>query len=152
MAHTTRGAELGVLFRETVALYLRLTADAAAIHRRGAVSGPRRTVLSALASGPQTVSQLARQRSLSRQRLQPLVNALMRDGLVKAVPNPAHKRSPLMTLTPEGQRQERRMLSRENAFRAGLKPKSSAADIAKAAAVLRDVRETLIEQMPALLR
>jgi DNA-binding MarR family transcriptional regulator len=148
----TRGDELAALFRETVALYWRLSADAAAMHRRGRLSGPRRTILSALAAGPQTVAHLARQRSQSRQRLQPLINALVRDGLVKPVPNPLHKRSPLMALTPEGQRQERNMTAREAAMRARLKPASSVADLARAAAVLRDVRQTLMAQMPRLLR
>jgi putative ABC transport system permease protein len=37
--------ELALLFGETVALYLRLTATAATIYRRGEMSGPRRTTL-----------------------------------------------------------------------------------------------------------
>jgi hypothetical protein len=70
-------AELGWLFKETVSLYLRLTSDASAIHGHGALSGPRRTVLTAFAqSGPQTVARLARSRAQSRQRLQPLINGL----------------------------------------------------------------------------
>jgi len=69
---------LDAVFEETVALYHRLTADAAMIHRRGALSGPRRTVLLGLArSGPQSVAHMARTRAQSRQRLQPLVNGLM---------------------------------------------------------------------------
>jgi len=93
--------ELALLFDETVALYLRLTATAAAIYGQGAISGPRRTVLVALArSGPQTVAQLARARAQSRQRLQPLVNHLVREGLLELAENPAHARSPLVVLRP----------------------------------------------------
>jgi DNA-binding MarR family transcriptional regulator len=93
--------------------------------RRGRLSGPRRTILSALAAGPQTVVHLARQRSQSRQRLPPLINALVRDGLMKSVPNPLNQRSPLMALTPEGQRQERNMIAREAAMRARLKRRAA---------------------------
>ncbi|HUR21018.1 MAG TPA: MarR family winged helix-turn-helix transcriptional regulator [Vicinamibacterales bacterium] len=146
----TRG--LALLFNETVALYLRLSADAAAIHAAGTLSGPRRTLLSALQAGPQTVSHLARSRAQTRQRLQPIVNALVRDGLVEAIPNPMHKRSPLMRLTASGQEYVRDMLEKEGALLARLRPRSSATELLDAAAVLHDARETLGEQLPELLR
>jgi DNA-binding MarR family transcriptional regulator len=95
--------ELDAFFEESVRVYLRLSALAAKMHGAGPLSGPRRTVLIGLArSGPQTVAQMARQREQSRQRFQPLVNALLADGLVRTVPNPAHKLSPLIALTPKG--------------------------------------------------
>src|SRR5215207_2493728 len=81
--------ELALLFDETVALYLRLTATASAIYRQGAMSGPPRTVLVAVArSGPQTVAQLARARAVA----------------------PAHRRSPIVGLTPDGRKAIRRIL------------------------------------------
>src|SRR5919109_832728 len=89
--------ELGELFDEAVALYLRLTALAATMYHHGELSGPRRTLLMALArSGPRTVAHLARARAQSRQRLQPLVNALVDEGLLATEPNPLHKQSPLV--------------------------------------------------------
>ncbi len=148
----TRTRGLALLFKETVSLYLRLSADAAAIHGAGTLSGPRRTILSALHAGPQTVSHLARARAQTRQRLQPVVNALVRDGLVEAIPNPMHKRSPLMGLTASGERQVRDILAKEGALLARLRPRSSAAELLKAAAVLHDARETLGKQLPELLR
>ena len=149
----TRSRGLALLFKETVSLYWRLSADAAAIHGVGTLSGPRRTILSTLHDvGPQTVSHLARARAQTRQRLQPVVNALVRDGLVEAIPNPMHKRSPLMRLTASGKQHVRGILEKEGALLARLRLRSSTTELVKAAAVLRDARETLGEQLPELLR
>lgn len=148
-----RAAALGALFDEVVALYHRLTADAAAIHGAGARSGPRRTVLAALArSGPQTVAHMARARAQSRQRFQPLVNSLMADGLVEAQPNPVHARSPLIALTAQGRRAVNQMMQTEEGLRTALRPTASPASITRAAAIVRDVRLTLVRQLPPLLR
>ena len=145
--------ELALLFDETVALYLRLTATAATIYRRGEMSGPRRTTLVALArSGPQTVAQLARGRAQSRQRIQPLVNSLMREGLLDLVDNPAHRRSPLVVLTPAGRRASRRVIEAEAALLAQLRVDVPARRIAAAVAVLREVRLALTSQMDGVLR
>lgn len=157
MAHhtQTRGssAELAALFEETVALYHRLTADAAAIHRLGSLSGPRRTVLLALArTGPQTVAHMARARAQSRQRFQPLVNALMADGLIEPQRNPMHKRSHRMALTAKGRTAVKRMVRTESALRSRLELTSPSRRVGRAAAVLREVRLALETQMPQLLR
>ena len=148
-----KARELAVLFRETVALYLRLSADASAIHGFGELSGPRRTVLVALAElGPQTVAHLARARGQSRQRLQPVINALIDAGLIAPEPNPLHKRSPLMVLTAAGGRHVERIVQTERSLEGQLRPASSTKELSLAAAVLRDVRETLQRQMPELLQ
>lgn len=146
------GAELAALFEETVALYHRLTADAAAIHRYGSMSGPRRTILVALAAGPQTVAHMARARAQARQRLQPLVNRLIADGLVEARSNPMHVRSPLMVLTAGGEKTVKQIVATEGALRARLRPTVSPGRVALAAVVLRDVRMVLENQLPQLLR
>jgi DNA-binding MarR family transcriptional regulator len=146
-------AELAVLFDETVKLYHRLTADASTIHRFGSMSGPRRTVLVALArSGPQTVSDMARARAQSRQRFQPLVNALIADGLVAARPNPRHKQSHLIVLTAKGEKTVKQIVETEAALRARVTVARSSRSVAQAAAVLRDVRMALQDQLPLLLR
>jgi DNA-binding MarR family transcriptional regulator len=145
--------ELGELFDETVALYLRLTAIAATMYRQGELSGPRRTLLMALArSGPQTVAHLARVRAQSRQRLQPLVNALIDEGLLAVRPNPLHKQSPLVVLTPRGQKLVREIAAHEGALREKLRLAKSRRRIIDAVEVLRDVRQALERQAGDLLR
>jgi DNA-binding MarR family transcriptional regulator len=143
---------LARLFDETVALYHRLAADAAAIHRFGSLSGPRRTVLIGLSrSGPQTVAQMARVRAQSRQRFQPLVNALLDDGLVAARTNPSHKQSPLIALTARGERAVKQIIETERTLRARVKLAASPQSVMRAAAVLRGVREALEDQLPHLI-
>ena len=139
--------ELGELFDEAVALYLRLTALAATMYRRGELSGPRRTLLRALArSGPQTVAHLARARAQSRQRLQPLVNALIDEGLLGTQPNPLHKQSPLVVLTSRGQKLAQEIAEREGRLREKLHLASSRRRVVQAVDVLRDVRQALERQ------
>jgi DNA-binding MarR family transcriptional regulator len=146
-----RDEELARLFDETVLLYLRLTALAARLHGGGPLSGPRRTVLAGLAdSGPQTVAQMARVRSQSRQRFQPLINALIADGLVEAVPNPAHRQSPLMVITARGRRAVARMRAIEAKGRREMQVTASARQVAAATAVLRDVRRDIERVLTAM--
>jgi DNA-binding MarR family transcriptional regulator len=143
---------LDTLFAETVALYLRLSADAVRIHHFGSLSGPRRTVLVGLAqSGPRTVSQMARARAQSRQRFQPLVKRLVADGLVENRPNPAHKLSPLIALTAKGKQVVKEIVARERALQSRFRLATPTHRVKLAAAVLREVRQALEDQMPRLL-
>jgi len=143
---------LEALFDETVRLYHRLTAAAADIHRAGALSGPRRTVLVGLArTGPQTVAQMARARAQSRQRFQPLVNRLLQDGLVVSRPNPAHKQSRLIALTRRGEATVKGIVHTERALRARIKINHPASRVRLASSVMREVRRAIEEQLPALL-
>ena len=73
-----------------------------------------RAVLEALMDGgPQTVPGIAAGLSLPRQGVQRSVDSLARDGLVRRLPNPAHKRSPLVETTAAGARVWRRVHDRE---------------------------------------
>jgi DNA-binding MarR family transcriptional regulator len=136
--------ELGEFFDESVRLYLRLSALAQKMHGKGPLSGPRRTVLAGLArGGPRTVAQMAREREQSRQRFQPLVNALLLEGLVRTVPNPAHRQSPLIALTPKGEKAVRRIQEVEVAWRPRLHAPVSTARLHAAVDVMRAVRTEL---------
>lgn len=74
-----------------------------------------RAVLDLLrARGPMTVPQIGRAQSLSRQFVQRMVNSAQADGLVRAVPNPAHRRSMLLELTPTGAARIRAVHAREH--------------------------------------
>jgi DNA-binding MarR family transcriptional regulator len=139
-----RGREISELFDESVRFYLRLSALAAKMHGDGPLSGPRRTVLVSLhRSGPRTVAQLAREREQSRQRFQPLVNALIADGLLQAAPNAAHRQSPLIVLTAKGRRAVQRIHAVEQAWRPRLDVTIPKARLTDATAVLREVRSGL---------
>ncbi len=52
--------------------------------------------------GPLTVPRMSRAQALSRQFVQRMVNDAVARGFAESRPNPAHRRSPLIALTPAG--------------------------------------------------
>lgn len=67
------------------------------------VSAAEHTVLGLIEpEGGLSVPQIARRYRVSRQHVQATVNSLAEKGLVEAVDNPVHKRSPLIRLTHKG--------------------------------------------------
>ncbi|MET0986903.1 MAG: MarR family winged helix-turn-helix transcriptional regulator [Steroidobacteraceae bacterium] len=66
-------------------------------------------MLSLLVSGPQTVSQLARSRHVSRQWMQRAIGELAALKLVTFVRNPRHKRAKLVQVTPLGAERARKI-------------------------------------------
>jgi DNA-binding MarR family transcriptional regulator len=141
--------DIAALCDENVLFYLRMSALAAKIHRKGPLSGPRRTILAGLAqAGPRTVAQMARDRGQARQRIQPIVNALIDEGLVQPIPNAAHKQSPLIVVTSSGRKEVERIHRLERAWRARGRFRLSSSRVKEAIEVLRTVRR----EMERLLR
>lgn len=67
------------------------------------VTAAMRSVMETLADhGSRTVPDIAAEKHVSRQHIQKNADELMRTGLAKSRPNPAHKRSVLIELTPAG--------------------------------------------------
>ena len=133
--------EIAELCDENVLFYLRMSALAAKIHRKGPLSGPRRTILATLAqSGPRTVAQVARDRGQARQRIQPIVNSLIDEGLLQSRPNAAHRQSPLIVVTPKGRQAVERIHRLEQAWRSRVTFPLSRAKVKEAIDVLRTVR------------
>lgn len=136
--------ELASLFQETVGLYFCLTRAATAIYGRGPLSGPRRTILTALArSGPESVARLAASRALPRQRLQPLVNSLISEGLLERQRNPFHERSDLIGLTERGEAVVHDIVATEGRLRRLLPLTISRRALLAASGVLRRVSAVL---------
>ncbi len=128
------------LMDETRSLFHRLKYVAEQVHQQGEETAGMRGVLLNLEDGPQTVAQMARSRPVSRQHIQKLVNALIQEGLVHTRPNPEHRRSYLVELTPAGKKVVKRMKQREKevlkSVRMGIKPE----ELKTAAEVLGRVR------------
>jgi len=133
---------LAALVDETILLDQRMQWVAERIYGEDGKRGTRRGLLRGLVRyGAQTVPALARARSVTRQNVQPVVDALVADGLAELAPNPRHSRSPLVVATSRGvalvaewDRTTARVLA---AVGRGLSPR----DIAIAARTLRTVRE-----------
>ncbi len=65
-------------------------------------------------TGPLSVPDIGRVLFLTRQQIQLIVNALEEAGVVERQPNPAHRRSPLFSLTDQGKTVFGEVRAREN--------------------------------------
>lgn len=104
-----------------------------------------RAVLEVLAEqGPSTVPAVAERLDLARQGVQRHVNDLTRLGCVEARPNPAHRRSVLIAMTPSGAALFGRIREQELRHLARMAEDCTEEEIAVAGKVLaalgRDVR------------
>ncbi len=83
--------------------FFRLSAMAEKLHRDLGVGGPHRGILKALfLDGEQTAPDLARRKMVTRQAIQPYLDALLAQGFIAAIDNPRHRRSSLYSLTKSG--------------------------------------------------
>jgi DNA-binding MarR family transcriptional regulator len=129
------------LINEVRLLYQSLIQVGEEIHAGSGISMGMRAVLEYLdRNGNATVPQMARARRVTRQRIQTLVNALQQAGLVKAVENPASKRSPLISVTTSGARTIREMRRLEGRE---MNVSLSDTELLNAARTLAQLREAL---------
>lgn len=114
------------------------------LHEREPVTLGMRAVLEYLAlHGPATVPHIARDRRVTRQHVQGLVNALVELDLAALRTNPAHRRSALVHLTLGGQKVIERMKRREERFFDRIGLGRAADELGRAAKTLRTVRNAL---------
>jgi DNA-binding MarR family transcriptional regulator len=135
-------APLELLLAETSALFHLLRFEAERMHGEGEFSAGKRSILIGLQkNGPQTVPDMARARPVSRQYMQRLVNELSEQGLVEAVPNPAHKRSSLIAITPLGEERVAEIVTREKRALGDMPVPIKAWELETAAKTIRKVRD-----------
>ncbi len=134
--------ELRAVVDETVALYHRLRWVSERMYGDEGLGAARRGILRGVDRyGPQTVPELARTRSVTRQHVREVVEALAEDGLVELVANPRHKRSMLVCATPQGHSLVVRMDEADDRLLAAVGARLSRRDLASAARTLAAVRE-----------
>lgn len=108
------------------------------------VTAAMRAVLEHLARvGPSTVPDIARAKSVSRQHIQKLADALVAAGLARFEPNPAHKRSALLAPTEAGERTFATIRRREGRALARLREALDAGRCAEAAETVAALRKGL---------
>ena len=73
-------------------------------------------VLGAVLHKPLTASGVAREMGITRQAVQRVANRLRDDGLLETLPNPAHKRAPLLTPSKAGYTAVQRIAPEQAAF------------------------------------
>ena len=132
------------VLEESISLFFRVRAVLEDIHGHSQISGSMRGVMRDLRhQGPMTVPQMARQRPVSRQHIQAIVNDLQRAGLVTLVENPRHKRSRLVQLTNSGEDELDRIIEREQKVLNSLDIPVGVADLRQANHTLKEVRSLL---------
>lgn len=140
------------VYDENESLYHQSSSFIEAVYGHGAVSMGRRGVLLALyRDGPQTVPQMARQKSVSRQYIQTLVNRLVEEGYVELIDNAGHKRSHLIQLTEEGKEYMLRMRKREAEIVKNMVITIPVEKLQATVETLRAIREWQKEQREKLL-
>ncbi len=113
---TVSARKVEAVTRQIRACFNRLKTLADALHHDLGVTAAMRAVMEALyEGGEQTVPQIARSKSVTRQHIQVLVNNLLEPGIVVTRANPDDMRSPLVTLTKKGRAAFKRMRQREEA-------------------------------------
>lgn len=135
--------ELSWTIRDT---FTRMKATTDRVTARAGQSTPRFSVLREIAvKGPMSVADIARVRRAARQGVQRLAQELAADGLVEFVRNPRHRRSPLVRLTPAGDRVIRELLAEQDATARRIAPKMELRELRNAIALLRQFGE-LVER------
>ena len=128
---------------EVALLFFRMRTAATQYLGQGRHSTGRRSILKNLAEGPQTVPAMARRRSVSRQHIQKLVDALRDDGLVQIRPHPTDGRSRLVVLAPKGAAFLDELRTREVELFAELAEGLSLERLEEATEVVQEVRTRL---------
>ncbi|WP_428266250.1 MarR family winged helix-turn-helix transcriptional regulator [Haliangium sp.] len=135
---------LHAVIDETRRLFQLLTNTANRAYADLDITASQRAVLESLsADGAQTVPQIARAKRVSRQHIQSIANSLVRAGLVETRDNPAHQRSPLLALTPGGERCFREIQTREAAVLAELAQRFRLSDLEVTVKTMRAACELL---------
>lgn len=117
----------------------------------GLGSGMRGLLISLERNGPTSVSKLAAMRPVSRQFVQRLVDDLLRGDWVESLPNPQHKRSPLIALTHRGRSAINTMLTAEEPHLSALAEGLAPADLVATARVLRMIADRISPETLQLL-
>jgi DNA-binding MarR family transcriptional regulator len=135
------------LANEVRLLFHQLVESGEALHSGEPITMGMRAVLEYLLhNGASTVPDIARNRHVTRQHIQILVNDLIEHDAVELADNPAHKRSSLVTLTRAGKQGIQRMKKREVRFFDDLDLEVSQSELRRAAKTLQSLRESLGER------
>ena len=109
------------------------------------VTLPQWHVMDSITDPSTTVARAARRMGQSRQAVQKTVNDMVSTGLLELHPNPDHKTSPLIALTPEGLEVQKKLWKRatkSHEARFGALPES---DLAITRATLRQMTQLTYE-------
>lgn len=99
-----RSLEMQHLVADVFELAAALRRDGETIAKLAGQTQARWQVMWTAASGRLSVAMIARRLGITRQSVQRVADAIVAEGLASFEPNPDHQRSPLLILTPAGQK------------------------------------------------
>jgi DNA-binding MarR family transcriptional regulator len=144
MSRESKTTSLGALIVEVRRAFQALRAAAEELHGDLGVTAAMRAVMEHLADGtPRTVPQIARDKNVTRQHIQQIVNALLEARMIQVSANPRHQASPLMALTPLGKGTFAEIRKREAAALSKVAKRLHNPDLENAAATLKDLTAQL---------
>lgn len=139
-------SEIAATIRTLRECFHRLKAYGDDVHANLGVNASMRGVLESLVEGgPLTVPQIARSKSVSRQHIQLVVNALAEREYAAIKANPNDARSPLVAITKDGQGLYRKIVDRELKILSAFAQRFSAPDLAVTRHVLESIKNGLEE-------
>jgi DNA-binding MarR family transcriptional regulator len=141
--HSPLGAAMTDLILQTFRLNGLLLSEGDRLTKGLGLTSARWQVMGALADGPLTAAQIARNMGLRRQSVQRLVDLLETENIVVFEPNPHHRSAMLVRLTEEGQRKYARISQVQARWVNGLSLGFEVRKIENAVALLRDVQTRL---------
>ena len=142
---TRSGEALRQLILDVFRLNGALLRHGAALTAPAGQTQARWQVIGAVAETPRTVPQIARRMGMSRQSVQRVADLLARDGVIALESNPDHARSPLLRLTPRGERLERALAEAGARWCERVADGIAARDIDRTADVVRRIIRRLDE-------
>lgn len=145
LSPTDRAARLAEVYIALGPVYRRVARIVEQDEQVSGLSVGVRNILDQLRlGGDRTVPQLARAQELSRQYTQRMVDQAATDGLVELTPNPAHRRSRLVHLTPRGAAAITSVIERELSLLTRVGGDLTAAELDGTLRVLHHMDEALI--------
>ncbi len=117
------------------------------LHSGHGLSTASRSILTLLElKGPLTLSEIARDRAVSRQFIQKVAGTLIKDGLIATMPNAASKKSPKLHLTVSGRQSVADIFSREQAIKDDLSMAITLCELRQVNVVVAKMNEALISK------
>ncbi len=145
MEATSKADRLYGVIRQIRLGFIQLRALGDALHQDLGITASMRAVMESLAEdGEQTVPQIARRKSVSRQHIQVNVDALLKVSIAALRDNPAHRRSPFVVLTKHGQSAFKEMRRREKDILNSLAKEFAVNELEQALKVLARLNDTLM--------
>jgi DNA-binding MarR family transcriptional regulator len=142
-SRTPAGDAFTALLGQVIGLTRRFTAIGEALARPAGQTLARWLVLETIQDAPATVAQIARTLLLTRQGVQRLADALVREGMAAYQDNPAHRRAKLLRLTPPGRTALRTIQAAQAAWADALGAELGVAELRQASIFLDRVLEAL---------